>query len=43
MFRLGIDVNKEFGSKWVLTEFNRLGFSISNDEVTRYKQSVVCN
>ena len=29
--------DKIFGSKWVLTELNRLGFSISHDEVTRYK------
>ena len=29
--------DKIFGSKWVLTELNRLRFSISHDEVTRYK------
>ena len=30
-----------FGSKWLLSELSRLGFSITYDEVTRYKQSVV--
>ena len=34
MFGLGIEVEKVFGSKWLLTELNRLGFSISSDEVT---------
>ena len=43
MFALGIDSDKVFRSKWVLRELNRFGFSISHDEVTRYKQSVVCN
>lgn len=43
MFGLGIEGDKVFGSKWVLRELNCLGFSISHDEVTRYKQSVVCN
>ena len=43
MFSLAIEVEKVFGSKWLLTEPNRLGFSIRQDEATRYKQSVVCN
>ena len=43
MFGLGVEVDKVFGSRWLLTELNRLGFSISYDEVTRYKQSVVNN
>ena len=43
MFGLGVEVDKVFGSRWLLTELNRLGFSISHDETTRYKQSVVCN
>ena len=42
MFGLRIEGDKVFGSKWVLRELNRFGFSISHDEVTRYKQSVVC-
>ena len=43
MFGLAIEFEKAFGSKWLLTDLNRLGFSISPDEATRYKQSVVCN
>lgn len=43
MFGLGIETDKVFGSRWLLTELNRLGFSISHDEATRYKQSVVCS
>ena len=43
LFGLGIEVDKVFSSKWLLTELNRLGFSISHDETTRYKQSAVCN
>ena len=34
MFGLGIEVEKVFESKWLLTEPNRLGFSISSDEAT---------
>jgi len=30
-----------FGSKWLINELYRLGFSITYDEVTRYKQSVI--
>ena len=43
LFGLEIKIDKVFGSKWLLTELNRLGFSIRHDETTRYKQSVVCN
>ena len=43
MFGLGIEVDKVFGSRWLLTELSRLGFFISYDEATRYKQSVICN
>ena len=32
-----------FGSTWLTTELNRLGFSIGPDEITCYKQSVVDN
>ena len=32
-----------FGSKWQLIELSRLRFSVSADEVTRYKQSTVVN
>ena len=32
-----------FGSKWLIKELSRLGFSISYDEVNRYKQSMIEN
>lgn len=43
LFGLGVEVKVDhvFGSKWLNNELSRLGFSISYDEVTRYKQSVI--
>ena len=32
-----------FGSKWLINELSRLGFSIGYDEVMKYKQSVIQN
>ena len=32
-----------FGSRWLIDELSKLGFSVSYDEVKRYKQSVVAN
>ena len=43
LFGLGVEMDHVFGSKWLINELSRLGFSISYDEVTRYKQSVVKN
>ena len=40
-FGLGVDADHAFGSKWLVDQLARLGFSISSDEVRRYKQSVV--
>ena len=34
MFGLGIKVEKVFGSKWLITELNKLGFSISSNDTT---------
>ena len=34
MFGLGIEAEKVFRSKWLLTELNRLGFTITPDEAT---------
>ena len=31
MFGLGNEIDKDFGSRWLLTELNRLGFSIGYD------------
>ena len=43
LFGLGVEMDHVFGSKWLINELSRLGFSISYDEVTKYKQSVVKN
>ena len=31
-----------FGSKWLLNQLSKLGWSVGPEEVTRYKQNVVC-
>ena len=41
LFGLGVEIDHTFGSKWLITQLSRLGFSISYDEVTRYKHSVI--
>ena len=41
LFGLGIEMDHVFGSKWLINELARLGFSITYDEVVRYKQSVI--
>ena len=41
LFGLGIETDRVFGSKWLVDEPFRLGFSISYDEVILFKQSVV--
>ena len=43
LFRLEIELDYVFGSKWLINELNRLGFSSSVDGVTWFKQSVVVN
>ena len=40
-FGLGVELDKTFGSKWLVDHIIWLGYCISNDEVLRYKQSVV--
>ena len=40
-FVLGVEMDHVIGSKWAITELNRLGFSVSYDEVTRFKQNFV--
>ena len=42
-FGLGVEVDHVFGSKWLLNELSALGFSVSPDEVLRYRQSVTEN
>ena len=34
-------LDKEFSSKWLISHLHKLGFSISPDEVQKYKQSFV--
>ena len=41
LFGLGVEMDHVTGSKWVITELNKLGFCVSYDEVTRFKQNVV--
>ena len=41
LFGLGVEMDHVFGSKWLINELSSLGFSISYDEVIRYKQSVI--
>ena len=41
LFGLGVEIDHVFGSKWLITQLSRLGFSITYDEVARYKQSVI--
>jgi len=41
LFGVGVSLDHAFGSQWLLNTMSRLGYSISYDEVTRFKQSVV--
>ena len=40
LFGLAVEMDHVFGSKWLVNELFRLGYAISYDDVTRYKQSV---
>ena len=41
LFRLGVDLDQTFVSKWLLRHLSRLGLSITPDEVTLYRQYVL--
>jgi len=41
LFGIGVSLDHVLASKWLLTFLSRLGFSITHEEVNRYKQSVV--
>ena len=43
LFGVAVEMDHLYGSKWQVTELNSLSFSLCPKEVTRYKQSVVCN
>ena len=40
-FGLGVQVEKSSGTKWLVNHLQRLGFLISYDKVTQYKQCAV--
>ena len=42
-FGVGVQVEKSFGSKWLVNHLSKLGFSVTTEEVLRYKQSVIEN
>ena len=41
LFGVGVTMEHTFGSKWLVNELSRLGFSVLYDEVVRFKQSVL--
>ena len=38
-FGIGIDVDKSFGTKWLVDHLAKFGFSVTSDEVKLFKQS----
>ena len=42
-FRLGAEMDNMFGSCWLIDELTKLSFSISYNEIKRYKQSFISN
>ena len=40
-FGLAVELEKTFGSKWLLSHLAKFGFCVSADEVLRFKQSAV--
>ena len=41
LFGVGVSLDHVLASEWLVTTLSRLGYSVSSDEVNRYKQSVV--
>ena len=41
MFGLGVEIDHIFGSRWLIDELHKLGFSVSYDEVKLFKQSIL--
>ena len=41
MFGVGVEMDIKFRSKWLINHLSRLGFSVSYDEVSAYKRSVM--
>ena len=42
-FGLGVEIDNMFESGWLIDELSKLGFSVSYDEIKRYKQSIISN
>ena len=40
-FAIGVDLDKSFGSKWLVNHLSKFGFSITADEVLRFKLSAI--
>ena len=40
---IGVDIDHVLGSRWLLDYLSRFGFSVSYDEIKRFKQSVLRN
>ena len=40
LFGLGVEIDHNIGSKTLLTEISKLGYTVCFDEVKRYKHSV---
>ena len=41
VFGFGVELDRVFGSKWLLDHLARLGFSLTSDKIKSYKQSVL--
>ena len=40
-FGMGVDLDKSFSSKWLIDHLSRFGYSITSDEVLRFKESAI--
>ena len=38
---MGVDLDKSFSSKWLIDHLSRFGYSITSDEVLRFKESAI--
>jgi hypothetical protein len=41
MFGLGVELHHQFGAEWLNNHLSSLGFCVSYDEITRFRQSVL--
>ena len=40
-FGMGVGLDKSFSSKWLIDHLSRFGYSITSDEVLRFKESAI--